>query len=192
MAAGRLGGPRIARVLKMVKSLPQLDIIANTREYLPRKGDSFDRCHINTRAALTFVSARALRGAPRLIFQIILAIAGFAFITHLLPERVTSVTFGTAYTNALRWTFSKSDEDDGTGGGLRIVVFGSGDVATPVAVMGADGIVGRTGRSWTEYLCEEVCCLPLRIYLLGLLTSRSWNARNIYPSSLQLTRTHTP
>ncbi|KAL1901630.1 hypothetical protein Cpir12675_000320 [Ceratocystis pirilliformis] len=46
-----------------------------------------------------------------------------------------------------------SDDQTPPGGGLRIVVFGTPDVATAI-----NGALGKQEKSWTEKLCEELRC----------------------------------
>lgn len=101
---------------------------------------------------LAFFSARVLRGGPKALVQLTACFAAMVLLTKLLPGGRNYARGG--------WGWQKSgsgvdDDDDGSvPGGLRIVVFGESDVATPARLSDED----RESRSWTEILCEEVDC----------------------------------
>ncbi|GKT94409.1 hypothetical protein Ct61P_12259 [Colletotrichum tofieldiae] len=109
---------------------------------------------MSLKTLLGFISTRVLRGGPRLIIQLSLA----AFALLLLGKFFTSPTStDTLFNSGSRWSwspFGKSEEQQsvGTGGpgGVRVVSFGSPDIATPSTGKGAKG------KGWTEMLCEEV------------------------------------
>ncbi|KAL0934443.1 uncharacterized protein CTRU02_211242 [Colletotrichum truncatum] len=112
-------------------------------------GKPFDHCELTFKTLLGFLSTRVLRGGPRLVIQLILAF--FALI--LLGKFFTSPS-SDLLTSGSRWSwspFGKSDEPVGNGrpGGVRLVAFGSPDIATPSN--GKD-------KGWTEWLCEELSC----------------------------------
>jgi len=108
------------------------------------------------RCLAAFVSHRLLRGRPRLLLHVSLFCLAFVLFTALLPPRLSDVVFGATYT-AL-WHWGPVPQQGHEGGGLRIVLFGEHDIATPEQ----DGLDGSTGPSWTEVLCREVCFAATR------------------------------
>ncbi|TDZ39484.1 hypothetical protein C8035_v003276 [Colletotrichum spinosum] len=114
-------------------------------------GNPFGQCDLSVKTILGFLSTRALRGGPRLVIQVVLALFGLV----LLGKFLTSPTRDLADAGS-RWTWSPfastpQEEFLGNGkpGGVRIVAFGSPDIATP-----SNG----KGKGWTEMLCEELSC----------------------------------
>lgn len=110
---------------------------------------------------LAFFSTKVVRGGPRTIVHLTTCLALLLLLIKLLPHRLTDV-------NQSLWGWQDADEDLRSGeesdgsvpGGLRIVVFGENDIASPARLSGR-GIVGTDSRSWTEVLCQEVCCIIL-------------------------------
>ncbi|KAK1457852.1 hypothetical protein CMEL01_15835, partial [Colletotrichum melonis] len=116
-------------------------------------GNPFEQCDMSLKMLLAFISTRVLRGGPRLIVQLVLAFCGLL----LLGKFFTSPTStDTIFDSSSRWSwspFGKSAEDAGFGpGGVRVVAFGSPDIATPSSGKGAKS------KGWTEALCEELRC----------------------------------
>ncbi|MBE3048040.1 hypothetical protein IMZ48_37135 [Candidatus Bathyarchaeota archaeon] len=105
-----------------------------------------DGWRANMRNLLTFISTRVFRGRARLIITLVVVL-NIIFI-GLLPDRLSGVVFGKDIGTLLRWPASDRGE---SGGGLRIVAFGSPDLA-----MGGERRNSGTSKSWTEYLCDEV------------------------------------
>jgi hypothetical protein len=104
---------------------------------------------------LAFFSVKAIRGGPRLLPQIAICIVILITLTRLMPSRLFDIAFGSSYTKILKWRPSGYADDDGSvGGGLRVVVFGGGDIATPIKALGTGDVDPR--NSWTEVLCQEV------------------------------------
>ncbi|KAB5585228.1 hypothetical protein GE09DRAFT_19209 [Coniochaeta sp. 2T2.1] len=108
------------------------------------------------RSFLAFFSTKALRNGPRALLQLTTCFVLVVLLTKLLPHRLTG-----ANSNFWSWQTAHQDnelnfaeEDNGSvAGGLRIVVFGENDVATP------DPDQRHIhGRSWTERLCGELDC----------------------------------
>lgn len=101
---------------------------------------------------LAFFSARVLRGGPKALVQLTACFAAMVLLTKLLAG-------GRNYGRGGGWSWQKAgsgvdDDDDGSvAGGLRIVVFGESDVATPAHLQ-----LNAESRSWTEILCDEVGC----------------------------------
>ncbi|KAJ0158412.1 hypothetical protein CTA2_11627, partial [Colletotrichum tanaceti] len=118
-------------------------------------------CEMDFRTLLAFLSTRVLRGGPRLVVQLTLAALALLLLGRFLASPTSSDTL---ISPASRWSWSPfggAESDDttsadvvGTGGpgGLRVVAFGSPDVATPSTGKGTGG------KSWTEMLCEELRC----------------------------------
>lgn len=100
------------------------------------------------RNCLTFFSTRVFRGRARLIIALVV-LFNLVFLV-LLPDRLSGV-FGHEFGTLLRF---RGGEDRHGGGGLRIVSFGSPDLA-----MGSERRNSGNSKSWTEYLCDEVSFL---------------------------------
>ena len=121
---------------------------------------------------VTFFSGRVIRGAPRILFHLAVCFVVLILIVKLAPHEL----FGGLYssgsffgwnesqvpgqtqsgvedglTEAANSTTVVGDDQDLEIGGLRVVVFGEGDVASPSTYRGTR----RPG--WTELLCHEVC-----------------------------------
>ncbi|KAK1982505.1 hypothetical protein LZ30DRAFT_590436 [Colletotrichum cereale] len=119
-------------------------------------GSPFDHCDMSIKTLLGFISTRVLRGGPRLVLQLILA----AFGLLLLGKFFTSPTStDTLFSSGSRWSwspFGKSEGQQVVGsggpGGVRVVAFGSPDIATPSTGKGSKS------KGWTEMLCEELRC----------------------------------
>jgi hypothetical protein len=143
-------------------------MIANAPPYYhcSPKDRPVEECRLTLRTVLVFFSARALRGGPRLLVQIAVTAVLLGLLARLLPEPVSDIAFGTSYSNLWRWPFAQIGGEEDGGGGLRIVVFGSSDVASPSVVRQLEGNEDTaTGKSWMEYLCEEVTFLALLEYV---------------------------
>ncbi|KAK3311988.1 hypothetical protein B0H66DRAFT_486623 [Apodospora peruviana] len=110
-----------------------------------------------------FFSIRVLRGGPKILLHLAACFAVLILIFRLAPGGLSTV----ASSNFRSWsgtvgeneeaTFGRIDEEEevGVAGGLRIVVFGEDDVATP-ARLERNGETRRPG--WTELLCHELRC----------------------------------
>lgn len=108
---------------------------------------------LGLKSLFAFFSAKAMRGGPRLLSQITICVVILFTLTRLLPTRFTDVAFGPSYTKILKWRPTAEHDDGSVGGGLRIVVFGGGDVATPNK---GQEEIGFADKSWTEILCQQV------------------------------------
>ncbi|TQN69335.1 hypothetical protein CSHISOI_06015 [Colletotrichum shisoi] len=116
-----------------------------------------DQCEMNFRTLLGFVSTRVLRGGPRLVIQLILAAFALLVLGRFLASPTSSDTL---FSSGSRWSWSPfggSAVGTGRPGGVRVVAFGSPDIATPSTGRGTDG-KGTDGKGWTEMLCEELRC----------------------------------
>lgn len=111
---------------------------------------------------LAFFSAKVFRGGPKALLQLTAcSVALLLLMKLLLSHRLTDVSY-----SGWSWRNGKDDDaaqnsgledDESVPGGLRIVVFGDRDVATPARLQGR-GSENVEGQSWTELLCEEVRC----------------------------------
>lgn len=99
----------------------------------------------SVRNCFTFFSTRVFRGRARHIIALVVVV-NIVFL-GLLPGRLSGA-FGGNFGTLLR--FRGGDRGHG-GGGLRIVSFGSPDLA-----MGSERRNSGNSKSWTEYLCDEV------------------------------------
>lgn len=106
---------------------------------------------------LAFFSNRVLRGGPKILLNLATCLVALIIITKMLPSRMTDIAFGPTY-GGIWHDDAKTDKAAGekeeeVGGGLRIVVFGQSDIATPALTAGEEeGSI----LSWTEVLCAEV------------------------------------
>lgn len=122
---------------------------------------------------VTFFSARVVRGGPKVLFHLAVCFVILILVVKLAPHEL----FGGLYSSGSFFEWNESqiaeafaaqegpiattnstaqvgDKQDVEIGGLRIVVFGEDDVASPSRLR----TYGGTRRpSWTELLCHEVC-----------------------------------
>lgn len=109
---------------------------------------------------IAFFTQRILRGGPKILLHLAACLVVLIVITRLLPQEVSEAAFG-PHSHLWHWTAGIAGyeaENEGLPGGLRIVVFGENDAATPAS----SGFRAAGQRSWTELLCAEVsrsCCL---------------------------------
>jgi hypothetical protein len=109
---------------------------------------------------LAFFTTKVIRGGPRILLHLITGVVLFLLVLKLIPH---------GHVRYNLWSWHKATIDDnsngaGSGtasdgsvrGGLRIVVFGGHDVATPGRAPGPE-YLDVDKRSWTELLCAEVC-----------------------------------
>ncbi len=109
---------------------------------------------------LGFFSTRILRGGPKILLYLATSLAVVLVVLRSMPEGLSDMAFGSISTDVAMgfWSWSpnlNSQEGDArydVDKGLRIVVFGGGDVATP-----AQGSRSSGARSWTDSLCDQVC-----------------------------------
>src|SRR3569833_1010617 len=118
---------------------------------------------LGLRALLSFFSNRVVRGGPRLLFHLALCLLAIILLTRYLPERLSDGAFASTYSSIWHWNGETQKggrpsalppANTTLGGGLRIVVFGETDIATPSRGGAGDGGSARTG--WTEELCKQV------------------------------------
>ncbi|KAL5614428.1 hypothetical protein BROUX41_004533 [Berkeleyomyces rouxiae] len=104
-----------------------------------------------TAVAMIF-SHRITRGGPRLLTA---AVVSLLVVTLYLTRFAMPETSLSSLTRPLYDSWQPADDDEASSpdGGLRIVVFGTPDVATVI-----EGTAGKQEKSWTEKLCEELRC----------------------------------
>ena len=144
---------------------------ARTHSYgSPRPGN---RDTLGMRALLTFFSARVLRGGPRILLHLAICLVALLFIIKLMPQGLSDAAFGSLSSSYSYSFWEWSDEDKyrhaaeggpasfkgdvyGDEDGLRLVVFGGDDIATPTRSQASDN---SESPSWTQLLCREVSLL---------------------------------
>ncbi|EGO56139.1 hypothetical protein NEUTE1DRAFT_122751 [Neurospora tetrasperma FGSC 2508] len=114
-------------------------------------------------ALLSFFSARVLHKGPRLLLQLIvgstLVLATLLVISRGVGEDLSS-------NDLFRWSDNQSEDNKDEKahyefqsqqhpGGLRVVVFGEDDVATPAWTRGEKEM---RSPGWTELMCRELNC----------------------------------
>ncbi|EFQ35339.1 hypothetical protein CGRA01v4_13368 [Colletotrichum graminicola] len=119
-------------------------------QYSSSSKSTFGPCDMSIKTLLGFISTRVLRGGPRFIIQLILAAFGLLLLGKFLASPTSTDTL---FSSGSRWSWSPFSESKGQQGvGVRVVVFGSPDIATPSTDKGVEG------KGWTEMLCDELRC----------------------------------
>ncbi|KAK1585761.1 uncharacterized protein LY79DRAFT_518090 [Colletotrichum navitas] len=137
-----------------------------------------DPCDMSIKTLLGFISTRVLRGGPRLIIQLILAAFGLLLLDKFLASPTSTDTL---FSSGSRWSWSPFDESKGQQGvGVRVVVFGSPDIATPSTGKGANG------QGWTELLCDELRCSSHQSFIPSTsLPTQAMTTTNHYRDTLE-------
>ncbi|KAF3071169.1 hypothetical protein GL218_00225 [Daldinia childiae] len=109
---------------------------------------------LKLKAIVTIGTTKMLRGGSRLLPQMAVGVTLLLFGSYLWSSHFASHALNSDYTRILKW---KGDEPEETnfGGGLRIVVFGGGDIATPSR---ASWQLGGPNVAWTDILCLQLNC----------------------------------
>lgn len=130
---------------KMFKSNESLD------HNLPKGGSSPSL--LRPGELLVFISGHARRGGLRLLLQLCAGLCFIFLLLHIAPSRIVD-----GYGNIMSWYGSKQED----AGNLRIVVFGSQDVA-------GSAVQGDNQRgTWTQHLCVQVSAEdPHYLYLVN-------------------------
>ncbi|KAI0484578.1 hypothetical protein GGR56DRAFT_680146 [Xylariaceae sp. FL0804] len=102
-------------------------------------------------------TAKAFPGGSRPPPKVVLAVASLLVLSYIWAFQLLGAEFGYGFLEASRWQPKDTQhrDDSSAGGGLRIVVFGGGDVATPDALQRQHS---NEVASWTEVLCKELEC----------------------------------
>lgn len=101
-------------------------------------------------SVLGFFFNKGVRGGPRVLLNLAGVLVALIIFVKLLPQRMTESALQSIPQSV--WPSLGSQGDDGTPGGLRIVVFGEIDIGTPV---GADEET-KDPKTWTQALCDQV------------------------------------
>lgn len=118
-------------------------------------------------ALLSFFSARVLHRGPRLLLQLIVG-STLIFTTLLVIRRAFDENLSS---NDLFRYESEDIKDEKVhyefqsqqhAGGLRVIVFGEDDVATPAWTRGEKEM---RSSGWTEVMCQEVSLFPTPVLL---------------------------
>jgi hypothetical protein len=127
-----------------------------------------DRFGLHT--MLAFLSIRVLRGGPRMLAQLGAFFGLVIFITKSMPQGSSDVASSTSASlwqwpldgkekkvhieiEMEDWSTCCENTKEDVGGGLRVVVFGGNDIATPTQIRRNKG---TRNPSWTELLCAKV------------------------------------
>lgn len=158
----------------------------NHYRYYNKSGPSTLFGKLSLHYLVTFFSTRVIRGGPRIFLHLAATLVVISLFVKLFagtffssffsptsffnwnPDQVVQavgaeIQFGEEYRPATSPDATVVLEDDrliesSAAGGLRIVVFGEGDVASPSR---RRTYRGTRRLSWTELLCYEVCCLRI-------------------------------
>ncbi|KAI1780689.1 hypothetical protein F4818DRAFT_451080 [Hypoxylon cercidicola] len=103
---------------------------------------------------VTVGTAKILRNGSRLLPQLALGVAVLLLGAYLWSSKYAGYTLNHDYAKIVSWNPAEED-DRRTDGGLRVVVFGGGDVAT---LSKASWQVEGPNAGWTEILCEQLDC----------------------------------
>ncbi|KAI0130658.1 hypothetical protein F4814DRAFT_456685 [Daldinia grandis] len=127
------------------------------------------------KAIVTIGTTKMLRGGSRLFPQIAVGVTLLLFGSYLWSSHFASHALNSDYTRVLKWKGDEPEERN-LGGGLRIVVFGGGDIATPSR---ASWKLGGPNVAWTDILCLQLNCnaylsfMPLADHDGGSIVSNS-------------------
>ncbi|OTB04514.1 hypothetical protein M426DRAFT_11408 [Hypoxylon sp. CI-4A] len=106
------------------------------------------------KAFVAFGTSKILRGSSKIFPQVTVGITVLIFGAYLWSSHVASRTPGTDLSRVINWRTGELEAGN-IGNGLRIVVFGGGDVATPSQVSWQ---LGGLNASWTDILCLQLNC----------------------------------
>ncbi|KAG7141260.1 hypothetical protein HYQ45_002081 [Verticillium longisporum] len=142
----------------------------------------------NTRARLAnlyaVVKSRCLR-VPRLASQLLIATALLLTLVGLVPSQTKQSFLGADFSNYWKWPYSSTAPSSpiynvSSGGPVRMVVFGTPDVASPSKSK------GKSGPSWTEALCAELRCSSHESFVPSLdLPTQALTSNSLYKPTLQ-------
>ncbi|KAI8630774.1 hypothetical protein F5Y19DRAFT_473893 [Xylariaceae sp. FL1651] len=98
-------------------------------------------------------SLKAFRGGPKILLNVAVGVVLLTAVTYTWSSlRTPGALFGSDYLGGLKGKEAKKIGDGG--GGLRIVVFGGGDAATPIQ----SSTKSESQAAWTEIMCQELDC----------------------------------
>lgn len=106
---------------------------------------------LKLKAIVTIGTTKMLRGGSRLFPQMAVVVTLLLFGSYLWSSHLASHALNSDYARVLKWKGDEPEERN-FGGGLRIVVFGGGDIATPSR---ASWQLGGPNVAWTDILCLQ-------------------------------------
>ncbi|OTA90630.1 hypothetical protein M434DRAFT_33487 [Hypoxylon sp. CO27-5] len=106
---------------------------------------------IALKTLVTISTAKVLRGGSRLLPQIAVGLTTLLLGAYLWSSHYASRALSPDYTRVVDWKPGEG-ENSHVGGGLRIVVFGGGDIATPSK---ASWQIKGPNADWTDILCLQ-------------------------------------
>ncbi|KAK3386419.1 hypothetical protein B0H63DRAFT_467764 [Podospora didyma] len=117
-------------------------------------------------SVLAFFSTKVLRGGPKILIYLAACLSVFILVIRFMPHGLSAAALGLGTTqNIWHWSTNESnksndayfDYDYGSReeSGLRVVVFGEDDIATPTWVEREGGAKSET---WSQILCRELRC----------------------------------
>lgn len=101
---------------------------------------------------LGFFFNKGVRGGPRVLMNLAGVLLALIIFVKLLPQHMAESALQSIPQSV--WSSLGTQSDGSVPGGLRIVVFGENDVGTPVGMTQEM----ENSKSWTEALCDKVCC----------------------------------
>lgn len=105
---------------------------------------------------IAFFTSKLVRLGPRLVLHLVTGFVVLLLVLKVLPEGYVRYNVLSWHSNPAQGSKSGVVSDGSVAGGLRMVVFGTHDVANPGRMPGAE-YAGIDRRSWTERLSTEVC-----------------------------------
>ncbi|KAI1139857.1 hypothetical protein F5Y05DRAFT_412037 [Hypoxylon sp. FL0543] len=116
---------------------------------------------LTLKTLITFSTAKVLRGGSRLLPQIAFGATTLLLGAYLWSSHYANRALSPDYTRIVQWQAGESVNRH-EGGGLRIVVFGGGDIATPSRAWWQ---IGGRNAAWTDVLCSQLECNTYLSYM---------------------------
>lgn len=131
------------------------------------------------------ISSREIfRKGPQLLFKLAFGVAFYMSLTYNIwySAQISAATFSSRQSNQPHSKAGDKVAQGNVTGGLRMVVFGGGDVATPTL----SSIAGSgQGCAWTEVMCKKVMLVPietLHVQKINILIARMRYLPLFHPS----------
>ncbi|KAI1476626.1 hypothetical protein F4774DRAFT_427926 [Daldinia eschscholtzii] len=105
------------------------------------------------KAVVAIGTSKLLRGGSRLLPQIAVGVTVLLFGSYLWSSHFATRALTSNYIRVLKW--QENEPERVVGEGLRIVVFGGGDIATPSR---ASWQLSGPNVAWTDILCLQLNC----------------------------------
>ncbi|KAI1262314.1 hypothetical protein F5Y18DRAFT_439071 [Xylariaceae sp. FL1019] len=108
------------------------------------------------KALLSACSLKVCRGGPALLFKVAFGVVMLMALTYTWSSfRDRSLEFGPDYLGSWTAPWDTELRNGKKGTGLRVVVFGGGDIATAYE---SSKRLGGPKTSWTEVMCHQLLC----------------------------------